>query len=98
MEAAVPRFVTKEGDPVAGRDWSKDDMMVNDDEDDTTFLLGSDFVRDRDLEIPLYGVRNRFDEPAMLPLCRQDPDGNIDDFILEAYSTCALQFSKRQFE
>ncbi len=30
--------------------------------------------------------------------CIKDPDGNADDFVLQGYGSCALQFTQRQFD
>lgn len=72
--------------------------MVDVDGDNTTYLPGSESVLERDKEVPLTGIRENFNEPAMQMLCTKQDEGVSTDFVLEGYQTCALQFSKRQFE
>jgi hypothetical protein len=72
--------------------------MVNTDEDTTSFLLGAESVQNRDRAIPLDGVRENLSQPAMQTMCIKDDDGNADDFVLRGYESCALHFSKKQFE
>jgi hypothetical protein len=43
-EAAVPRFVNKNGQPVLGRRWNDDDKMVDTDEDSSYFVPGAESI------------------------------------------------------
>lgn len=72
--------------------------MVNTDEDTTSFLLGAESVQNRDRAIPLDGVRENLSQPAIQAMCIKEDNGNADDFVLKGYESCALQFSKKQFE
>lgn len=81
-----------------GRNWAEDDRMVNTDFDTSTFLPGDESVRERDTGVPLIGERNSLGTPAWQTMCVKSYDDNPDDFILEAYASCVLQFTPRQFE
>lgn len=96
-EAAVPRFVNKNGQST-GKNWGEGDRMVDTDEDKRSYLAGSESVQNRDKAIPLVGERKTLDEPAMQTLCVKEDDSVSIDFVLEGYQTCALQFTQRQFE
>lgn len=94
----MPRFVLNDGTLVPGRKWSDNDRMVDEDKDPNTYPIFGDSVANRDKNFPLVGVRSYITEPAPQILCSKYPDGNMDEFVLKGYESCALQFSKKQYE
>ena len=42
------------------------------------------------MPVPINGFRMNIDTAAMEPLCTSAQDDQVDDFLLPAYSTCAL--------
>jgi hypothetical protein len=62
-EAAVPRFVNRNGQQINGRNWGLNDMMVDSDEDYTIYLLGAESLKDQTL--PISGTRDNLDSPAL---------------------------------
>lgn len=93
----MPRFVNRNGNLVFGRNWALDDRMVNVDEDTDQWTQGDETVKVRDVSFPLVGERKRIDEIALQPMCQQLYDGELYDFIIRGYDSCALQFTQRQF-
>ena len=98
VEAAVPRFVNKNGSPVPGRNWSQGDRMVDIDQNNVSYVLGADSIANRDRATPLNGIRATLETPALETLCISDMNELMDDFRLPGYSMCALSFSQKQYD
>jgi hypothetical protein len=72
--------------------------MVDTDEDQSTFTVGSEITKNRDKNQPLVGSRQTLEEPALQKLCVKKDDSVSTDFILNGYQTCALSFTQKQFQ
>jgi len=56
VEAAIPRFISREGNLVAQNDWGISDRLVDDDGSMLTHKE-DDKMQNRDMEKPLFGAR-----------------------------------------
>jgi len=94
-EAAVPRFVSKQGTVNGFRRWDILDKMINlDDEKATYDLLSSS--ENRSVFKPLAGFRKSLLDYVDTEQCAEYGDLGIDR-VLAGYKTCSFSISERDF-
>ena len=96
-EAAIPRFVDKNGVVNLIRNWGEKEKMVNRDGDSKTYDIASTTI-DRNRFRPLDGFRRTLETAVETRRCAPDSTGGPEDRILKGYQGCSFELTKRDFE
>ena len=96
-EAAIPRFVDKNGVVNPVRNWGEKEKMVNRDSDSKTYDIAST-TQDRNPFRPLDGFRRTLETAVETRRCTPDSTGGPEDRILQGYQGCSFELTKRDFE
>ena len=94
-EAAVPRFVTKSGQKNSARSWNLLDLMVDIDDNKTTYEESTQ-TQNRQNGVPNSGIRDTYGEMVFSSKCPLY-GGNDDDRSLIAYTHCAVELTPIEF-
>lgn len=93
-EAAIPRFVSKQGTVNTERNWSIFDRMVDSDSNRNNFdLLAS--TENRNILKPLAGFRESLLDPVDTNKCKVYGSGI--DRVLSAYDSCSFEITERDY-
>jgi hypothetical protein len=97
-EAAIPRFITKNGQINGDRSWATGEKIVSEDDDLETF----DFfvpTKNRNPAKPLKGFRRNLGHIIETQICDfNDVETSTVDRVLPGYSECSFEITRKEFE
>jgi hypothetical protein len=96
-EAAIPRFITKNGQVNSDRDWTDGEKIVSKDSSTETYDFFSQ-TQDRNLAKPLKGFRRNLGHIVDTQICKFSEEVASVDRKLGGYSECSFEITAKEFE